>query len=66
MNSLTVLRYNNDEEKFEEVKKKNSMKNFFFNYALFFRLHMMLVYNGQQHVNSLMMIHFYVQKMEEI
>ena len=56
MYSLTVLRYNNEENKFEEVKKKM----FFYNSFWFFfivRLHMILVYNGQHHVNLLMMIH---------
>jgi len=66
MNSLTILRYNNDENKFEEVKFFNNKKLFFFNSIFVLRLHMMLMYNGQQHVNLLMMIHLYAQKMEEI
>jgi len=37
MNSLTVLRYNNDEEKFEEVKISTRKKkcSFFFNHNLY-------------------------------
>jgi hypothetical protein len=64
MNSLTILRYNNDEEKFEEVKISFTKKIFLF--LLFSRSHMMLIYNGQLHVNSLMMIPFSPPKMVEI
>ena len=66
MKSITILRYNTDEGKFEEVEKKNfdliDNDIFFFE----FRLHMMFNLNGQLHVNFSMMIHLYVQKMEEI
>ena len=67
MKSITILRYNVDEGKFEEVK---FCGNIFISInktkILLFRLLMMFIHNGQQHVNFLMMIHLYVQKMVEI
>jgi hypothetical protein len=65
MKSITILRYNVDEGKFEEV----ILFVFFLEKKIIFflfRLLMMFNHNGQQHVNFLMMIHLYVQKMEEI
>jgi hypothetical protein len=62
MKSITILRYNVDEAKFEEVKNKN----FLLYLNDHFRLLMMFNHNGPQHVNFSMMIHTYVQKMVEI